>query len=70
MEKSKDYVKVLAQAALCAALCYVGATFIKIDIPVGTEKTMIPLVILSVCLQLFLLAVHGEGLLEQSDDNQ
>ena len=40
MEKSKDYVKVLAQAALCAALCYVGATFIKIDIPVGTEKTM------------------------------
>ena len=38
MEKSKDYVKVLAQAALCAALCYVGATFIKIDIPVGTEK--------------------------------
>lgn len=32
--------KVLAQAALCAALCYVGTTFIKIDIPVGTEKTM------------------------------
>ena len=63
MEKSKDYVKVLAQAALCAALCYVGATFIKIDIPVGTET----LVILSVCLQLFLLAVHGEGLLEQSE---
>ena len=38
MEKSKDYVKVLAQAALCAALCYVGATFIKIDIPVGTDN--------------------------------
>ena len=33
-------VKVMAQAALCAALCYVGAAFIKIDIPVGTEKTM------------------------------
>ena len=32
--------KVIAQAALCAALCYVGATFIKIDIPVGTERTM------------------------------
>lgn len=32
--------RVLAQAALCAALCYVGATFIKIDVPVGTEKTM------------------------------
>jgi uncharacterized membrane protein len=39
--KSKPVdTKVLAQAALCAALCYVGATFIKIDIPVGTEKTM------------------------------
>ena len=25
---------------MCAALCYVGATFIKIDIPVGTERTM------------------------------
>ena len=33
-------VAVLAQAALCAALCYIGATFIKIDIPVGTERTM------------------------------
>ena len=33
-------VKVMAQVALCAALCYVGAAFIKIDIPVGTEKTM------------------------------
>ncbi|MCI6165919.1 MAG: ECF transporter S component [Lachnospira sp.] len=32
--------KVIAQAALCAALCYIGTTFIKIDIPVGTEKTM------------------------------
>lgn len=29
----------LAQAALCAALCYIGFTFFKIDIPVGTEKT-------------------------------
>lgn len=39
-EPKKVDAKVLAQAALCAALCYVGATFIKIDIPVGTEKTM------------------------------
>lgn len=31
--------KKLAQAALCAALCYIGFTFFKIDIPVGTEKT-------------------------------
>lgn len=38
-ERSKA-VMVLAQAALCAALCYIGATFIKIDIPVGTERTM------------------------------
>lgn len=40
MKKEKDYVKTIAQAALCAALCYVGCTFIKIDVPVGTEKTM------------------------------
>lgn len=39
-EQKKVDTKVLVQAALCAALCYVGATFIKIDIPVGTEKTM------------------------------
>lgn len=32
--------RVLAQAALCAALCYIGATFLKIDVPVGTERTM------------------------------
>ena len=29
----------LAQAGLLAALCYIGVTFFKIDIPVGTEKT-------------------------------
>ena len=39
-ERKPVDTKVLAQAALCAALCYVGATFIKIDVPVGTEKTM------------------------------
>lgn len=33
--------KTLAQAALCAALCYIGFSFFKIDIPVGTEKTAI-----------------------------
>ncbi len=31
--------KRLAQAGLLAALCYIGFTFFKIDIPVGTEKT-------------------------------
>lgn len=29
----------LAQAGLLAALCYIGFTFFKIDIPIGTEKT-------------------------------
>lgn len=33
-------VVILAQAALLAALCFVGAGYLKIDIPVGTEKTM------------------------------
>lgn len=38
-EQKTDLTKKLAQAALCAALCYIGFTFFKIDIPVGTEKT-------------------------------
>lgn len=39
-EKDKKLdTKKLTQAALCAALCYIGFTFFKIDIPVGTEKT-------------------------------
>ena len=39
-EAKKVPIVVLAQAALLAALCYVGAGYLKIDIPVGTEKTM------------------------------
>lgn len=40
-KESKDVpIIVLAEAALLAALCYVGAGYLKIDIPVGTEKTM------------------------------
>lgn len=35
----KTDTKSLATAALFAALCYVGFTFFKIDIPVGTDKT-------------------------------
>lgn len=31
--------RTLAMAALFAALCYIGFTYFKIDIPVGTEKT-------------------------------
>ena len=30
-EKKSIDAKVIAQAALCAALCYIGATFIKIE---------------------------------------
>lgn len=32
-------IKRLTQAGLLAALCYIGFTFFKIDIPVGPEKT-------------------------------
>ena len=32
-------VRTLSMAALFAALCYIGFTFCKVDIPVGTEKT-------------------------------
>lgn len=37
--KHQPDIKRLAQAGLCAALCYIGFAFFKIDIPVGTEKT-------------------------------
>lgn len=32
-------IRTLASAALFAALCYIGFTYAKIDIPVGAEKT-------------------------------
>lgn len=32
-------VRTLSMAALFAALCYIGFTYCKIDIPVGTQKT-------------------------------
>ncbi len=35
----KTDVRRLTMAGLLAALCYIGFTFFKIDIPVGTEKT-------------------------------
>lgn len=37
--KNKVDVRTLSMAALFAALCYVGFTYCKIDIPVGMEKT-------------------------------
>lgn len=36
---NKTDVSKLAQAGLLAALCYIGFAFLKIDIPVGPEKT-------------------------------
>ena len=36
---SKQSLRKLCMAALFAALCYIGFTFCKIDIPVGAEKT-------------------------------
>lgn len=37
--RASTNVRQLALAGLFAALCYIGFTFCKIDIPVGTEKT-------------------------------
>ncbi len=37
--REKVQVRTLSLAALFAALCYVGFTYCKIDIPVGMEKT-------------------------------
>lgn len=38
-ERKATNVRTLAMAALFAALCYIGFTYCKIDIPVGAEKT-------------------------------
>lgn len=35
----KKMIRTLAMAAMFAALCYIGFSFFRIDIPVGTEKT-------------------------------
>lgn len=40
MNKEKTTLK-LAQTALMAALCYIGFQFLRIDIPIGMEKTAI-----------------------------
>lgn len=37
--QTKQSLRKLCMAALFAALCYIGFTYCKIDIPVGTEKT-------------------------------
>lgn len=38
-ERKAADVRTLSMAALFAALCYIGFTYCRIDIPVGTEKT-------------------------------
>ena len=38
-KKKTTDVRTLSMAALFAALCYIGFTYCKIDIPVGMEKT-------------------------------
>lgn len=38
-DKKEIDVKKLTQAALCAALCYIGFTFFQIPLTIGTEKT-------------------------------
>ena len=38
-ERKPANVRTLSMAALFAALCYIGFTYCKIDIPVGMEKT-------------------------------
>lgn len=39
--KTSTTILTLTQAALMAALCYIGFQYFRIDIPVGTEKTAI-----------------------------
>lgn len=38
-QRKKTDIKTLTIAAMFAALCYVGFAYLRIDIPVGTEKT-------------------------------
>lgn len=38
-ERKPTDIRTLTAAALFAALCYIGFTYFKIDIPVGSEKT-------------------------------
>lgn len=38
-QSTHQKIRTLSAAALFAALCYIGFTYARIDIPVGTEKT-------------------------------
>ena len=52
-------ILILTQAALIAALAYVGFQFLRIDIPVGTERTAIHLGNTMVVLGALLLGIWG-----------
>ena len=41
MSKSRAFTRTLAQAALMAALSYIGFQFFRIDIPVGDGRTAV-----------------------------
>lgn len=59
---SKDKLQRLAQAGLLAALCYIGFTFFKFDIPVGPEKTAFHLGNVFCVLAALLLGGYWGGL--------
>ncbi len=59
---AKDKLQRLAQAGLLAALCYIGFTFFKFDIPVGPEKTAFHLGNVFCVLAALLLGGYWGGL--------
>lgn len=59
---SREKLQRLAQAGLLAALCYIGFTFFKFDIPVGPEKTAFHLGNVFCVLAALLLGGYWGGL--------
>lgn len=59
---ARDKLQRLAQAGLLAALCYIGFTFFKFDIPVGPEKTAFHLGNVFCVLAALLLGGYWGGL--------
>lgn len=59
---TREKLQRLAQAGLLAALCYIGFTFFKFDIPVGPEKTAFHLGNVFCVLAALLLGGYWGGL--------
>lgn len=59
---AREKLQRLAQAGLMAALCYIGFTFFKFDIPVGPEKTAFHLGNVFCVLAALLLGGYWGGL--------